>query len=155
MSHPDKRYRSEEISPYICFRPTENEPAHNFCHCFTKFLSTIVTDRLPSDHDVPFPLIFSTNKLYFWNFRRASESTGCPGSRFMFIIVVSLGGTPGLFVITTEGAGAVEDPSVLEGEHTLSSGTWASWVNGFASRSWWAFVICRQWFWQAKFWRQG
>ena len=55
----------------------------------------------------------------------------------MFIIVVSLGGTPGLFVITAEGAGAVEDPPVLEGEDTISTGTytWAMWVSGFAARS--------------------
>ena len=142
MSPHDKRYRSEEISPDICFGPKENEPAHNMGHCFTIILSTIVTDRLPSDHDVPFPLIFSTNKLYFWNFRRARESTGCPGSSLMFIIVVSLGGTPGLFVITAEGAGAVEDPSVLEGEDTISTGMWATWVSSFAARSWWALVIC-------------
>ena len=53
----------------------------------------------------------------------------------MFIIVVSLGGTPGLFVITAEGAGAVEDPSVLEGEDTISSGMWATWLSGFAART--------------------
>ena len=53
------------------FGPKENEPANNLGDCFEISFRTIVTDRLPSNHDVPFPLIFSTNKLYmFWKKNR-------------------------------------------------------------------------------------
>ena len=49
------------------FGPKGNKPADNLGDCITISFRTIVTDRLPSDHDVPFPLIFSPIKHYFWN----------------------------------------------------------------------------------------